>query len=300
MRVTLAQFETFFWVARLGSTQAAARQLNLAQPTISLRLRDLETALDVRLFDRVGRGLTLTHDGGVLLERVSAILNEVTRIGELSGAADGLPAVVRVGVPETFALVCLPALLRHLQAEHPALRLEFVIATSTILEAQLLRHELDISFLVDATSDPRLRLTLLGLQETGWCAAPGFGLTSPVRPADLQHLPIVSNPHPSAMHKYIGEWFRAGGLEPPRLSSCNSLSVIAHLVRQGVFVGFLPRNMLEADFAAGTIRKLESRPPVPGVRIYGGHLQAESSPAILAILRAARQVVEELRFLRPA
>ncbi len=299
MRVTLAQFETFFWVARLGSTQAAARQLNLAQPTISLRLRDLEEALGVRLFDRVGRGLKLTHEGGELLERVGTILNEVTRIGELSGAADTMPAVVRVGVPETFALVCLPALLQNMQAEHPALRLEFVIATSTALEAQLLQRELDISFLVDATSDPRLRLTLLGSQESGWCAAPSFGLSSPVRPSDLQHVPIVSNPHPSAMHKYIGEWFRSGGLEPPRLNSCNSLSVIAHLVRQGVFVGFLPRKMLEPDFEAGTIQKLASRPPVPGVRIYGGHRVAESSPAILAILRAARQVVEQFRFLQP-
>ncbi|MEZ5862707.1 MAG: LysR family transcriptional regulator [Geminicoccaceae bacterium] len=297
--MTLAQIETIFWVARLGSTQATARQLNLAQPTISLRLRDLETALDVRLFDRVGRGLTLTHEGGVLLERVSAILNEVTRIGELSGAADYLSAVVRVGLPETFALVCLPALVRNLQAEHPALRMEFFISTSTILEARLLRHELDISFLVDPTSDPRLRLTLLGLQETCWCAAPSFGLSSPVRPADLQHLPIISNAHPSAMHKYIGEWFRSGGLEPPRLNSCNSLSVMCHLVRQGIFVGFLPRKMLEAEFKAGTIQNLASRPPVPGVRIYGGHLQTESSPAVLAILREARRVVEQFDFLRP-
>ena len=299
MRVTLAQLETFFWVARLGSTQATGRQLNLAQPTISLRLRDLETALGLRLFDRVGRGLKLTHEGGELLERASAILNEVTRIGELSGGADGLRAVVRVGVPETLALVCLPSLLRTLQAEHPALRLELVVATSTDLEAQLLRHELDLAFLVDPTSDPRLRLTLLGMQETGWFAAPGFGLSSPVRPQDLHHLPIVSNPHPSTMHEHIGEWFRSAGLELPRLSFCNSLSVIAHLVRQGVFVGSLPRKMVEADLEAGAIRHLASRPPVPGARIYGGHRLAESSPAILAILRATRQVVEQIDFLRP-
>ncbi len=57
MRITLAQLEAFFWVARLGSVHMAARQLNLAQPTVSLRLRDLEARLGTALFERAGRGL---------------------------------------------------------------------------------------------------------------------------------------------------------------------------------------------------------------------------------------------------
>ena len=52
MRFTIAQIEAFFWTAQLGSLSKAAGRLHIAQPTISLRLNDLERALDVTLFQR--------------------------------------------------------------------------------------------------------------------------------------------------------------------------------------------------------------------------------------------------------
>ena len=54
MRFTLAQLEAFYWIATLGTVRDAARHLNLAQPTVSLRLRDLETAFGAVLFERRG------------------------------------------------------------------------------------------------------------------------------------------------------------------------------------------------------------------------------------------------------
>lgn len=300
MRLTLAQLESFFWVARLGSTQAAARQLRLAQPTISLRLRDLELALGVKLFDRLGRGLRLTDEGSTLLERAAAVLNEMSKIAELGGATDPLQGVVRVGVTETFALVCLPPLMQALQREHPLLRMEIVIATSAHLEDQLLGREIDLAFMVNPTSGPRLRLLPLGVQETTWLAAPSFGLSSPVRPQDMHNLPIISNPHPSPMHTQIAEWFRSTGMEPPRLSFCNSLTVIAHLVEQGVFVGFLPRKLVEAQIAKGAIQALASHPAPISARIYAGYRLAEGSPVLKAILLASRHVVDQIDFLEPS
>lgn len=65
-RFTLAQIEAFYWIARLRTFQKAAKQLNLSQPTVSLRVRDLERALGARLFERVGRGIRLSHDGAAL------------------------------------------------------------------------------------------------------------------------------------------------------------------------------------------------------------------------------------------
>jgi DNA-binding transcriptional LysR family regulator len=47
MRFTIAQLEAFFWTARLGSLSKAASYLHMSQPTISLRLRDLEVALNL-------------------------------------------------------------------------------------------------------------------------------------------------------------------------------------------------------------------------------------------------------------
>lgn len=59
MRITLAQIKACASVARLGTVREAAFQLNLAQPTVSLRMRDLELTLGATLFERNGRGLQL-------------------------------------------------------------------------------------------------------------------------------------------------------------------------------------------------------------------------------------------------
>ena len=96
------------------------------------------------------RGLRLTDQGTTLLERAAAILSEMSKIAELGGATDPLQGVVRVGVTETFALVCLPPLMQALQREHPLLRMEIVVATSAHLEDQLLgREDLGLQVLGD-------------------------------------------------------------------------------------------------------------------------------------------------------
>src|SRR5438034_8799015 len=108
MRITFAQLEAFYWVAQLGSVHQAAQRLNIAQPTVSLRLRDLEAAFGAALFARAGRHLRPTDDGKALVARAAAILDEMARIREQRGHGE-ISGHVRVGVAEGFAMVCLPA-----------------------------------------------------------------------------------------------------------------------------------------------------------------------------------------------
>ncbi len=298
MKPTLAQLEAFFWVARLGSLQKAAEQLHLAQPTVSLRLRDLERVVGQRLFERSGRGVRLSQEARPLLEHAGVIIGEVEKLQERSGT-NHIEGVVRLGVSETFALVCLPALLRELTHEHPALRLDLVVATSVELEREVCEHRLDLAFAVNPISDPRLRMLPFGIQETIWTASPGWKLGPTVRPADLYQLPVLTNPHPSAMYRQIGDWFRVAGLDPLRLDLCTSVTVIAHLVAAGVAVGFLPRRMIERELEAGTLVALTARPPVDPARIYAVFRVADGNARIDAVVRAARNVLSGIDFLRP-
>ncbi|MDP6788147.1 MAG: LysR family transcriptional regulator [Rhodospirillales bacterium] len=74
MAFTFLQLEAFYWVALLGSFRAAAHQLNLTQPAVSLRVRELERELDTRLFYRSGKrpvvsALALVVSTGQLLTK---------------------------------------------------------------------------------------------------------------------------------------------------------------------------------------------------------------------------------------
>src|ERR1700692_2906800 len=167
MRVTLAQLEAFFWTVQLGSAHRAAQHLNLAQPTVSLRLKELSTALGVSVLERTGRSLHITPEGRTLLPRVSAIMAELRGIGREDADRD-IAGPIRGGLAEGFAVTCLPPLLAALQVDYPALQPEWVVSTSTTLEAALLRDSLDLAVLLNPMGDERLQLMPLGLQPTSW------------------------------------------------------------------------------------------------------------------------------------
>lgn len=296
MRLTLAQLEAFYWAVELGSVQAAARQLNLAQPTVSLRLRDLEDALGMQVFERAGRGVRPTASGLSLLARAKTVLREIDRIREPPGQAP-VSGVARVGFAEGIAVVCLPPLVRALRRDYPALRPEFSVATSAALEPELIKHNLDFAVLVNPAGHTGIRLIPLGLQPTSFMAAPTWGLSGRIRPADLRHIPIVSNPPPSAMFRQTQDWFATSGIEPARIDMCSSVTLSAHLIASGVAVGVLPHKMVERQLAEGSLVILETDPPVIEGRVYAAYREGGESKAIDAILDSLRGVLSSMDFL---
>ena len=64
MRITLMQIEAFYWTARLGGVHAASRHLHLTQPAVSARIKEMESLLSVKLFDRSKQRMSLTASTG--------------------------------------------------------------------------------------------------------------------------------------------------------------------------------------------------------------------------------------------
>ena len=90
----LANLNAFIAVAEMGSFSQAAERLHLTQPAVSKRLASLESQLNVRLFDRLGREIGLTEAGRALLPRAYQILNVLddTRRALMTVSALGLLA----------------------------------------------------------------------------------------------------------------------------------------------------------------------------------------------------------------
>jgi DNA-binding transcriptional LysR family regulator len=297
MRVTLAQFEAFFWTVQLGSAHRAAQHLNLAQPTVSLRLKDLSAALGVEILERAGRGLRVTPEGRALLPRVTAIMAELRGIRGHDPARD-IAGAIRVGLAEGFAVTCLPPLLGALLEDHPALQPEWVVSTSTTLEAALLQDALDLAVLLNPIGDERLRLMPLGAQPTSWVAPSSWGMTGPVGPRDLASRPVISNPPSSAMHRQITGWFATAGVEPARLSLCTSVAVIAELVAGGIGAGLLPVPMAARYVAEGSMHLLAAAPAVENGRLFVSSRMGGEDPKVTAVVRTISRVLQAIDYLQ--
>lgn len=294
MRATFAQLEAFCWIARLKSFRAAAAHLHLTQPTISLRIRELERSLDCRLFDRTGYRAQLTQQGASILRQAEKIIDLAREI-DLSGRMrDPLSGLLRIGAADTFALTCLPELLAVLEREHPALQVELSIDYSSNLSRQLAERQIDIAFLTMTT--PTLNITALafGVVEISWVASPRISFPPrPLTPADLSGLQILSNPPPSHLYHTIRDWFAEDGLEPARLSTCNSLSVLARLAIAGFGAAVLPTSILAAEFETGALRPLPVRRKLRPHALYVAYQTEESGPGVDAVIRAARDIMRQ-------
>jgi DNA-binding transcriptional LysR family regulator len=297
MRFTIAQLEAFFWTAQLGSLIKASGHLHLAQPTISLRLRDLEQTLGVKLFQKNGRGLSLTAEGIALVPRAGALLEEADRIRQQSDPA-AIGGTIRVGFADGFAVTCLPKLLDVVRHDYPQLKPEYVVSMSYELEREHNDRRLDLAVLVNPVGRHGMRLLPLGVQDTAWIAPTAWGLGERIRPADLYRLPIVSNPPQSAMFRQIMDWFATAGLEPQRLDICSSVAVIGRLVSSGSALGVLPAKMMEADVAAGRVHELRPTPDLMHGRVYASYAVSGLTAPVNAMLTSIRKTLDSADYLR--
>jgi len=96
----LRQLRFFTEIARTGNFTRAAERLRIAQPAMSVAIKRLEEELDLVLFNRQDKRVTLTAEGEVFLEHACGILNSV-KVAELEMAdLHGLnKGELRIGIP---------------------------------------------------------------------------------------------------------------------------------------------------------------------------------------------------------
>ncbi len=293
--ITIAQLETFFWTVELGSVHRAAAKLNLAQPTISLRLRQLEAEVGIQLLARSGRGLHITREGNAFLTHAKLVLDAYRQMRTAS-APPSITGSIRIGLAEGFAVACLPPLIPMLDREFPLLRPEWTVATSSGLEQGLIRGTLDVAVLVNAVGHRNIRLTPIGLQKTVWAASNQFEIKPGASPYELSRFRIVTTPPPTSMYRAMLGWFAQGHQQPGPLCVCSSVTVAAHLVGAGLGIGTFPSRMIEGYRAAGNIVAIVSDPPLEDGHVYVADRAMADQTRTAAIIRVLEEMTQSIGY----
>lgn len=141
----LRHLRYFVAVAELGSISRAAQQLFIAQPPLSLQIKQLEDEVGVPLLLRYPRGVRLSPAGVTFLAEAKDILLRADRAVRLARQADNAAGgVVRIGYVPTAGHTILPRLIRLLRERRPECDIE-VSELTTAQQVQALRcHEIDV------------------------------------------------------------------------------------------------------------------------------------------------------------
>lgn len=123
---------TFLAVAETGSLSAAARRLNLSQPTLGRQVRTMEEALGTQLFERHARGLVLSPEGAALLPHAQSAREAMNALELASaGQAADLAGTVRITASVFISSFVLPRVLADIRRTEPQIALELVPSDST-------------------------------------------------------------------------------------------------------------------------------------------------------------------------
>jgi len=137
-----------------GSLSAASRALGLTQPTLGRQVSALEDELGVVLFERVGRGLTLTSSGMELVEHVRGMGTAANRVSlTASGKSQSIEGSVCISASEVDAAYRLPPIIKTLREQEPGIDVEIV---ATNAESDLRRREADIAIRNYRPTQPNL------------------------------------------------------------------------------------------------------------------------------------------------
>jgi DNA-binding transcriptional LysR family regulator len=253
---------TFLATAQLASFSLAAEQLYLTQPAVSKRIAALEQELGAKLFDRIGRQVSLTEAGRALLERAHVILRDVedTRrlIADLSGTVSGR---LSIGTSHHIGLHRLPPVLRRYSAASPAVELDLHFMDSEDACRAVLAGDLELGIVtLPPQAMPGLARRLIWPDPLAIVVGRDHPLSNSEPPTlDTLSAYTAILPAPGTYTRELLEQ----ALAPRRLTlktgmTTNYLETIKMMVAVGLGWSVLPRTMLGEE-----LRALD----IPGVRL---------------------------------
>ncbi|MDV6330208.1 LysR family transcriptional regulator [Asticcacaulis sp. 201] len=155
--MTLEQLRIFIAVAEREHLTRAAQALNLTQSAVSAAVAALEARYDVKLFDRIGRGIALTEAGRLFLPEARDVL---TRAHEAEAAlfdvAGALRGTLRLAASQTVGNYWLPEAMARFHQAWPGLGLSLDISNTERAAARVLAGEADIGIVEGQVDEPRL------------------------------------------------------------------------------------------------------------------------------------------------
>jgi DNA-binding transcriptional LysR family regulator len=237
----------FNLVARHGGFGRAARAAGRPKATLSRRVSELESSLDLRLFERGTRALKLTQEGRALYERTGALLTELdeTAAGIASGG-DRPRGRLRISSPLLFSQTAMGKLAAGFALKYPEVRLEVTTEDRTV---DMVEEGYDLVIRVNPDPDESLVGRIFLRDRLVVVASPGLK-----RPADNLATPAVVR----GAGDQIAVWDVMAPIGRSRIAvdpvlHLSSLMMVRDAVRAGVGAGRLPVSLVSNDLAAGTL-----------------------------------------------
>lgn len=258
----LRQLTTFIRVAQFQSFSKAAASLGYSQSAVTVQIRMLEEELRVRLFDRMGKRVSLTGQGRVFLDSALNILQDVNRAKlSLAGEDEVLHGQLHIGTLESLCYARLPGIVRSFRVQHPQVSIQITTGVPEELIAKMERGELDIIYILEEplynnswskVLERQEEVVVVASAELGRALGPG-----PHRLVELLDRPFYLTERDANYRRLLDRRLAAFDRAITPALESSYASFLLRVLEETEGLSFLPRFLVEEPVRQGKLTVVE-------------------------------------------
>jgi LysR family cyn operon transcriptional activator len=269
----------------------AAEATHVTQSTLSHQIKQLETEIGQRLFDRIGKRIVITDAGEQLLGKVKHALSEIDDgLRALRGAAEQLSGNLRIGVTHTFNISLLPTCIDAFLRKHPSVRVTVHEQSAEAVARGIETQDYDIGIAYRPRDATAISFEPLCNDEMALVVSAGhpFAGRKRIRMVELHRQHLVLSTRDTTTRELLEGWFRSVSAEPVVVVEMNPIASALALVRRLQIGAIISRQALK-DVEDLRIVPIENPTPLrtPGILWNRSHQPTAAAKSFAVITRQA-------------
>ena len=265
MSVKLELYRVFKEVAETGNISVAAKNLYISQSAVSQSVKQLETALQARLFARSPRGVSLTSEGQMLYQYVRSALGLLaTGEDKLSQAQQLLLGTLVIGASDTVTSWFLTPYLDEFHRQHPGIRLKIVSGRSAKVLSMLKSGAVDIAF-ASSPADSAVESWPCFATHSAFVAGSGYDcdFDHVYTRREIADFPLILLERKASSRVFLEQEFLKHGVTLSPEIELSSRSLLVSLAHIGLGVAGVTLDFVQKALESGDIRALKTDFTIP-------------------------------------
>jgi DNA-binding transcriptional LysR family regulator len=264
--VDVRSLKIFLTVAKHLNFTFAGQEVNLSQPGVSVRIRQLETELGVKLFEQLGKRVGLTEAGSLLIpyarSAIGAIEDASHAIEELQGLERGS---LRIGASTTPGMYLIPKTIANFKARYPKIEIQLGIKDTRRVEEGVARNEFDFGFVGGHLAGDEVQVHRWLTDQLVLVVSPAHPLArkKSIKPDNLLNEKFILREQGSATRATIVRHLEQSNLSVETVMEMENPESIKKAVQNGLGIAFISTFAVETELKAKTLVAI----PVRGIDI---------------------------------
>lgn len=257
------EISTFLQVAQYQSFSKAARHLGYSQAAVTIQIKQLEQELGVHLFDRIGKQISLTHQGQVFYQYAVSIRNDLEQAKNAVSDPSTLSGKLCLGTIESICASIFPDLLAEYHRLHPEVTISIVTDSPGVLLDRMNENTIDIVYLLDRRIyDNRWCKTLEEPEENIFVASPDHELALVKRELELDEVlrfPFFLTEKDASYRHMLEQYLASINRSVKSFLEIGNTEFIIHMLLKNTGISFLPKFTVQRELQQKQLTALNVR-----------------------------------------